>query len=233
MTTSVLGAPIFLALPLAFAYLGWGGGLVLFLASTVMSFYSGALLIELQDVLSHTTYSQVADSVMGRNWPKSWVRPFQVIVFVQVAIITILVVGPLGVCSAEMAAKAGDVLQLSSLASTVVNTGWKLPVSSTRLQYCHLVTGAIVAIAKLQPDYDKGMYPYFGYPGVHQGTTIRLECMRHWNPTEIMPATHVARSEVLRSDSQVGYLLVGSPVTWTALRRRFVPPSYVSWTPLL
>jgi hypothetical protein len=113
--------------------------------------------------------------------------------------------GPLGVCSAEMAAKAGVVLQSSSLASTVVNTGRKLPVSSTRLQYGHLVTGAL---AKLQPDYDKGTYPYFGYPDVNQGTTVRLECMRRWNPIGITPATHVARIEALRSDSKVGYLLV-------------------------
>jgi hypothetical protein len=88
--------------------------------------------------------------------------------------------GPLGACSAEVAATAGVVHQ-PSVASTVANTGRKLSVASTRLQFGQLTTKAL---AKLQPDYTSETHPYFGYPDAQQGTTNRLECMSRWNPVE-------------------------------------------------
>jgi hypothetical protein len=51
--------------------------------------------------------------------------------------------GPNGVCSPEVAAKAGITLSMSALACTVGSTGRKLAVSSTREQFGHLVPAAV------------------------------------------------------------------------------------------
>jgi hypothetical protein len=112
--------------------------------------------------------------------------------------------GPNGVCSAVMAAKAGVVLTSSALARTVDSTGRKLPASGTRLQFGHLVTESV---AKLQPDYGKGTYPYFGYPDANQGDTRRAEHIDRWNSNDRTLAAHCERLEAIRSDPMLGYIL--------------------------
>lgn len=90
---SVLGISAVLSLPLSFTYLGWAGGMILFIASTFTSFYSGQLLIQCQDVTKHKTYSSLADGIMGDGWSMRWLRPFQGIVFITVLISTIIAAG--------------------------------------------------------------------------------------------------------------------------------------------
>jgi len=80
-------------LPYSFAYLGWVGGLVLFVVCTITSFYSGKLLIECQDVTKHKTYSSLGDGIIGEGWSMRWIRPFQGIVFITVLISTVIATG--------------------------------------------------------------------------------------------------------------------------------------------
>jgi len=90
-TTSVLGAIAVATLPFAFGYLGWFAGIAVWLLSTLVSYYSARLLIQLQG--SETTYSQIADRVMGDGFAKWWIRPFQFIVVYQVTVLTALTLG--------------------------------------------------------------------------------------------------------------------------------------------
>jgi amino acid permease len=90
---SVLGVGAMLALPYSYAYLGWAGGMILFVACTFTSFYSGQLLIECQDVTKHKTYSSLGDGIIGDGWSMRWVRPFQGIVFITVLIATVIAAG--------------------------------------------------------------------------------------------------------------------------------------------
>lgn len=92
---SVLGVSAVLALPYSFAYMGWAGGLILFLASTFTSFYSGQLLFECQDTTLHKTYSSLSDAVMGDGWSMRWIRPFQGIVFLTALVSTVIACGQL------------------------------------------------------------------------------------------------------------------------------------------
>lgn len=91
-TTSVLGVAALVALPYSFAYLRWSGGIVLLLAATIVSFLSGVLLIQVQEP-HHRTYSEIADSIMGDGFSIYYVRPFQALLFFQVAVIDALVTG--------------------------------------------------------------------------------------------------------------------------------------------
>lgn len=91
-TTSVLGVIAMTALPISFSYLGWAGGIILLVASTAASYYSGWLLIQLQEP-HHKTYSEVADAAMGQGFSKWCVRPFQALLFFQVSVIIALVTG--------------------------------------------------------------------------------------------------------------------------------------------
>ncbi|CAE7213437.1 GAT1 [Symbiodinium natans] len=90
-TTSVLGAVGIAALPFAFGYLGWFGGFIMWTFSTIVSYYSGRLLIQIQG--SENTYSQIADRIMGDGFAKWWIRPFQFIVVYQVTVLTALTLG--------------------------------------------------------------------------------------------------------------------------------------------
>jgi hypothetical protein len=72
-TTSVLGLMAIVALPGSFAYLGWAGGVVLLLASTVVSYLSGVLIIELQEPHMRT-YSEIADAVMFPRFSYFFIR---------------------------------------------------------------------------------------------------------------------------------------------------------------
>lgn len=92
ITTSVLGPPAVAALPFGFAFLGLTAGVLVLFASAAVSFYSGVLLISLQQE-SHRTYSQIADSVMQPNFSRNFVRPFQMIIFFTVSTITVLLIG--------------------------------------------------------------------------------------------------------------------------------------------
>ena len=84
-----------LALPLSFSYLGWAGGVILFIASTLVSFYSGKLLIECQDVRQHKTYSELADGNMGEGWSMKWIRPFQGLIFITILSSSVVASGQL------------------------------------------------------------------------------------------------------------------------------------------
>jgi vesicular inhibitory amino acid transporter len=88
-TTSVLGAQAVVALPISFAYLGWVGGFLLLLVSAAVSFYSGYLLIGLQEE-GQKTYSDIADSIMFPKFSHYFVRPIQLIIFFQVAVLVVL-----------------------------------------------------------------------------------------------------------------------------------------------
>ncbi|CAE7174489.1 GAT1 [Symbiodinium pilosum] len=90
-TTSVLGAVAVAALPFAFGYLGWFGGIAVWIFSTAVSYYSGRLLIQIQG--TESTYSQIADRIMGDGFAKWWIRPFQFIVVYQVTVLTALTLG--------------------------------------------------------------------------------------------------------------------------------------------
>ena len=94
---SILGIIGLLALPLSFSYLGWAGGviIILFIASTLVSFYSGKLLIECQDVTQHKTYSELADGNMGDGWSMKWIRPFQGLIFVTIISSSVVASGQL------------------------------------------------------------------------------------------------------------------------------------------
>lgn len=92
ITTSVLGPPAVAALPLSFAYLGWAGGSLLLIISAVVSFYSGYLLISLQED-GQRTYSEIADSTMGsKKFSHYYVRPFQMIIFFTTSTLVVLLI---------------------------------------------------------------------------------------------------------------------------------------------
>lgn len=91
-TTSVLGVVAVAALPISFAYLGWAGGLILLIASTAVSYYSGMLIIELQEP-HQRTYSDIANSNMGDGFANVYIRPFQLLLFFQVGVLDALVAG--------------------------------------------------------------------------------------------------------------------------------------------
>ena len=87
----MLGAVAVAALPFAFGYLGWFGGVAVWIFSTAVSYYSGRLLIQIQG--TESTYSQIADRIMGDGFAKWWIRPFQFIVVYQVTVLTALTLG--------------------------------------------------------------------------------------------------------------------------------------------
>jgi hypothetical protein len=80
-----------------------------------------------------------------------------------------------------------------------------LSVSSTRMQYGHLVPKTV---AKLQPDNNRGSYPFFTLTDANQGNIDRVECLSRWNPGEPSLASHLTRVEALRSDPMVAFLLL-------------------------
>lgn len=91
-TTSVLGILAIVALPASFAYVGWGGGLVILLTSTVVSYLSGVLIIELQEP-HMKTYSDIANATMWPGFANIFIRPFQVLLFFQVTVLNSLTLG--------------------------------------------------------------------------------------------------------------------------------------------
>mmetsp|Transcript_45806 Transcript_45806/g.111687 ORF Transcript_45806/g.111687 Transcript_45806/m.111687 type:complete len:572 (+) Transcript_45806:377-2092(+) len=93
ITVSVLGGSVVCSIPIGFAYLQWWGAIILFVASTVFTFYSGWCLIELQ-TFEDRTYSDIADRCMkSPGWANKFVRPFQALVFFVVTVLNILVLG--------------------------------------------------------------------------------------------------------------------------------------------
>lgn len=92
-TTSVLGVTALLVLPSAYAYLGWAGGTILLVVSTLVSYYSGSLIICLQKP-EHRTYSDIANSVMENpRFAAIYIRPLQGLLFCQITIISTLITG--------------------------------------------------------------------------------------------------------------------------------------------
>ena len=93
ITVSVLGGSVVCSIPLGFAYLQWWGAIILFVASTVSTFYSGWCLIELQTA-EDRTYSDIAARCMkSPGWANTYVRPFQALVFFVVTVLNVLVLG--------------------------------------------------------------------------------------------------------------------------------------------
>lgn len=132
---SVVGAPAIATLPLAFAYLGFWIGLIVWAYVTWASYYSGRLLIQLQGP-NQATYARLADGVMGTGFAACWIRPFQFMVLYQVTIITALTIGsgifslqklsghvpmPLPVCTTV----GGLVIILTSLLPSIADM-WRL-----------------------------------------------------------------------------------------------------------
>lgn len=124
---SVVGTPAIASLPLAFAYLGWWIGLIVWVYATWASYYSGRLLIQLQGP-QQATYARLADGVMGAGFASRWVRPFQFLVLYQVTVGTALTLG-LGFFALQ---------QLSG----------HVPIS---LPWCTTLGGLVVAMVSLCP----------------------------------------------------------------------------------
>jgi len=167
---SVLGVAAVAALPYSMAYLGWAGGMILFATATATSFYSGQCLIDCQNTRRHTTYSDLADDIMGDGWSLRWVRPFQGIVFATVAISTVIALGALmGIMDEEVdgtkdisdsawIAIAGLMLLIVSLAPSI-DKSWTVSLVGTiaiLVAVLLLIVGSGLAIGKNADDVSFG-----------------------------------------------------------------------------
>jgi amino acid permease len=167
---SVLGVAAVAALPYSMAYLGWAGGMILFATATATSFYSGQCLIDCQNTRRHTTYSDLADDIMGDGWSLRWVRPFQGIVFATVAISTVIALGALmGIMDEEVdgtkdisdsawIAIAGLMLLIVSLAPSI-DKSWTVSLVgtiATLVAVLLLIVGSGLAIGKNADDVSFG-----------------------------------------------------------------------------
>ena len=163
---SVLGVGGVFALPYSMAYLGWAGGLILYATTAASSYYSGSLLIQCQDATRHSTYSALADDIMGDGWSRRWVRPFQGIVLATVLISTVIGLGHLmalvdlqidgrqNLPNSAWMAISGLVLFVISLAPDI-ETSWSVSLVgaiSTLVAIVMLLVGCGVSIGRTNPD---------------------------------------------------------------------------------
>lgn len=81
-----------LGFPAAASYLGFAGAVIFIVIVTLASFYTAKILVELQEV-GQSTYSELADGVMGEGWSVWKVRPFQFFVFFPVVAVMVLIGG--------------------------------------------------------------------------------------------------------------------------------------------
>lgn len=167
---TILGTGI-LGFPAATVYFGLVGGGVFITLISASSYYTAYLLIHMQEP-GQSTYSEVADGVMGKGWSTWKVRPFQFFVFFPVTAVMILI-GSQALGTMDSMTNVDGTKSLSNTVWVVImgaiifllslipdmSTSWYISIMGSIAAFLitsYCIAGSSIAIAEgqLDPHYD-------------------------------------------------------------------------------